>query len=156
MRYRKFIIQNYRGIVGPLEIDVLKKSLHPIIGVNESSKTTILQAILAFDCHNDRLNDNGRHLKDIENLFATAPETPTISAEVDITYDEFTAFLGYVQEDTTVDEAVRAQSSKYRMSPRKRASFPGRLLISRNLHTNKYDLHSTLFPNRELNHEVAT
>jgi predicted ATP-dependent endonuclease of OLD family len=68
MRYLTFTIKNYRAITGPLEIDVNKKTLIPIIGINESGKTTILQAIFSFDYYNDEFNQEGRHLKDTTNL----------------------------------------------------------------------------------------
>ncbi len=72
MRYKKFIIRNYRAITGPLVIDLDKKSLVPIIGINESGKTTILHAIYAFDCFNDKFNEGGRHLEDTVNLYRTS------------------------------------------------------------------------------------
>ncbi len=50
MEYGKFWIRNYRAITGPLEVDVARTPLVPIIGVNECGKTTILSAIFAFDC----------------------------------------------------------------------------------------------------------
>jgi predicted ATP-dependent endonuclease of OLD family len=47
MNVKHFSIKNYRAIK---EIDIsLRYSLIPIIGINESGKTSILQAILAFD-----------------------------------------------------------------------------------------------------------
>jgi predicted ATP-dependent endonuclease of OLD family len=48
MDVKHFSIKNYRAIK---EIDIsLRYSLIPIIGINESGKTSILQAILAIDC----------------------------------------------------------------------------------------------------------
>ena len=60
MRYKQFVINHYRAITGPLKIDVDKRTLTPIIGVNESGKTTILHAIFAFDYYNDGLNGGRR------------------------------------------------------------------------------------------------
>lgn len=54
MKYIKFIIKNYRAITNPIEIDIKKNKLVPLIGTNESGKTTILQAIYAFDYANDK------------------------------------------------------------------------------------------------------
>jgi predicted ATP-dependent endonuclease of OLD family len=48
MRYTKFQIENYRA-VQKIELDLEKDPLVPIIGVNESGKTTILHAIFAID-----------------------------------------------------------------------------------------------------------
>jgi len=80
VHYKRFLIKNYRAITGPLEIDVEKRALTPIIGVNESGKTTVLHAIFAFDCFNDHLNDGGRHLKDTSNLYRTSSPPATIEA----------------------------------------------------------------------------
>ena len=71
MRYLRFTINNYRAIVGPLTIDVSKPKLMPIVGVNESGKTTVLHALFAFDHFNDEMNDDGRHLRDTANLYRT-------------------------------------------------------------------------------------
>jgi predicted ATP-dependent endonuclease of OLD family len=49
MKYERFVIQNYKANKGPLEIDVSRRRLHPIIGINESGKTTVLHAISVFD-----------------------------------------------------------------------------------------------------------
>ena len=60
MKFIKFTIEGYRAIK---ETEVLiNDNLKPIIWVNESWKTTILQAILAFDKMSDRYN-GWSHLK---------------------------------------------------------------------------------------------
>ena len=56
MKYEKFIIENFKGI-NEVEIDLTKPSggkIFPLIGLNESGKTTILEAIDFF--HNDELD----------------------------------------------------------------------------------------------------
>lgn len=88
MRYLSFTIRNYRAITGPLTVELEKRSLIPIIGVNESGKTTILHAIFAFDADNDDLNDDGRHLRDTSNLYRTNPPTAQISARITISEAE--------------------------------------------------------------------
>lgn len=60
MKFTKFQIKNYRAIKD-IELD-LNYSINPIIGVNESGKTSILQAILSFDKGQDKLNAGG-HLE---------------------------------------------------------------------------------------------
>src|SRR6266705_3385218 len=95
MRYTKFTIRDYRAITGPLVIDIGKKGLIPIIGINESGKTTILHALFAFDHYNDDLND-GRHLEDINNLYQTSSPPATIEAEVEISRIEMREALGSV------------------------------------------------------------
>ena len=54
MKISKYKIQNYRAID---EIIInLNYSINPIIGVNESGKTSILHALLAFDKNRDKVN----------------------------------------------------------------------------------------------------
>jgi predicted ATP-dependent endonuclease of OLD family len=67
MIIKQFRIQNYRAIKDT-SIS-LNYRLNPIIGVNESGKTTILQAILCFDKQRDRYNV-GKHLK-FQNKYST-------------------------------------------------------------------------------------
>ena len=52
MLYKSFRIQNYKAIKD-LEIELDEQRLTPIIGLNETGKSTILQAIFAFDYYND-------------------------------------------------------------------------------------------------------
>jgi len=59
MKYTRFIIKNYKAI-NELTIDLFSNVI-PLIGINESGKTTILQAILAFDKDKDNVL-NGNHL----------------------------------------------------------------------------------------------
>lgn len=59
MRFQKFIIEGYRAIKHT-EVDV-SNNLIPLIGINESGKTTVLQAILAFDEASDKAH-RGAHL----------------------------------------------------------------------------------------------
>ena len=70
MKYTKFTLKDYKAIAGELEIDI-KKSLLPIICINESGKTSILWGIFAFDEANDALNE-GRHMKNVGNLYKTS------------------------------------------------------------------------------------
>ena len=83
MKYTKFIIENYRAIKGPLEID-LSARIIPLIGINECGKTTILQAIYCFDYNNDSTYD-GRHLKNTKNLYSLSRNQKScISAHIEI------------------------------------------------------------------------
>lgn len=47
MRYRKFKIQNYKGI-STVEIDFVENRILTLVGLNESGKTTILESIRLF------------------------------------------------------------------------------------------------------------
>jgi len=135
MRYRKFEIRNYRAIRGPLEINLKKNSLLPIIGVNECGKTTILHALLAFDYVNDSLNKGGRHLQDVMNLYDTNPKVPTVSAEVEMTKGE----LKSVIRDLQKDEEWKNNSGPARYA-KFRSSLGEYLTITRNLETLEYSL----------------
>ena len=151
MRYLKFNIQNYRAIDGPMEIDLSKESLFPIIGVNECGKTTILHALFAFDHNNDELNSKGRHLQDVTNLYSVSPKDPLISADIAITFDEFIGIL----KDISGEDATTFQSS-IRSYKRLRNRFPDSVRITRNLRTLEYSLEESLFFDRNLNKEIAT
>ena len=78
MRFRKFIISNYRA-VNYAEVSVGKR-LIPLIGINESGKTSILQAILAFDRVSDRYG-GGAHLN-YRNKYEIGDHDCSISAEI--------------------------------------------------------------------------
>lgn len=82
MKYSRFNIHRYKGIKSLVTLDLSKNSLIPIIGVNECGKTTILEALLCFDSHNDN-NYNKRHLNHIQNLYSNKKEDIIISAVVD-------------------------------------------------------------------------
>ncbi len=67
----QYRIQNYKAINDT--IIKLNYSINPIIGVNESGKTSVLQALLAFDSRNDKKN-SGLHLE-FQNKYHTKPTT---------------------------------------------------------------------------------
>ncbi|PWL31832.1 AAA family ATPase [uncultured Roseivirga sp.] len=71
MKIKSFEINNYRAIAN-LTVP-LNYSINPIIGVNESGKTSILKAILCLDKDRDRLN-KGEHL-DYQNKYSTSDTT---------------------------------------------------------------------------------
>jgi len=134
MQYERFIIRNYRAITGPLEINVARDSLLPVIGVNESGKTTILHAIFAFDENNDSLNDGGRHLKDTANLYKTSSPSSRITAILQTSTDEL---LRSLDESGHAREIARLR--------RKRSKFPSRVSITRDLGTRRYTIDTPPF-----------
>lgn len=91
MQYNKFIIKNYRAIKGPLEIN-LKNKIVPLVGINECGKTTILQAIFAFDMANDDLNKS-KHIQNIGNLYALEDDTCEIKAIISIRKEELISII---------------------------------------------------------------
>ena len=124
MKYNKFIIRNYRAIEGPMEINIKKNKLVPLIGANESGKTTILQAIFAFDYANDKEYE-GRHLKELRNFYNPQNKEPaTIEAEISIKKSDFLNCIS--------DENLR---NKYVDIP----NF-SEIIISRNLDTKEYNI----------------
>jgi hypothetical protein len=130
VQYEEFIIANYRAITGPLRIDVTRNHLLPIIGINESGKTTILHAIFAFDSYNDSLNDRGRHLKDTANLYKTGSPSPQITAVIRATVPEFLESLDSLETAADLRTAARLR--------RKRRQFPDKITITRDLVTRRY------------------
>jgi AAA15 family ATPase/GTPase len=81
MEYVAFHIRNYRAIRDPVTLDLADKPLVPLVGINECGKTTILQAVFAFDYVNDAEND-GKHLENTLNLYQTQEPDPLVSADI--------------------------------------------------------------------------
>mgnify|MGYP001328572232 CR=1 FL=1 len=149
MRYRRIIIENYRSIRGPMEIDLSRRSLLPIIGVNECGKTTILHAVFAFDYANDLLN-GGRHLQDTVNLYATNAPAPRVSAEIELTKDDLKRALKAV-----ANAPEWSNNSVVGIHQRKRPKLDGTVRISRSLDTKDYQLAIRGFRNKKLNDAIA-
>lgn len=143
MRYTSFTVKNYRAITGPLVIDLGKKSLLPIIGINESGKTTILQAIFAFDSYNDNFND-GLHLKDTSNLYLTSSLPALVEAEIEITDAETQEIINELE---TAHEDLKDVLGKLK---RKQRGLPNKLTIQRNLKTLQYTILTAPFNQNEL------
>jgi predicted ATP-dependent endonuclease of OLD family len=78
LKFKKFTIESYRA-VDSAEVPVGNR-LIPLIGINESGKTSILTAILAFDRLSDKYG-NSRHL-DFKNKYIVGDHDCRISAEV--------------------------------------------------------------------------
>lgn len=149
MRYKKITIKNYRAITNEIEINIEKNSLTPIIGINESGKTTILQAIFAFDKFNDSLN-NGNHLKDTNNLYDTDRKAPMISAELEMSQSEYDEIIGNLLKDDQND-LYEFSLNKYKKVRIDNNSFK----IKRNLHTKGYIIEDSQFTDRKLNNIVS-
>jgi predicted ATP-dependent endonuclease of OLD family len=89
MYYKKFIINSYKAITRPIEIDLEKNSLIPIIGINECGKTTILNSIFAFDSSNDHYDPTIKQITDVHNLYATLDEPASIAAEINLSLEDY-------------------------------------------------------------------
>jgi predicted ATP-dependent endonuclease of OLD family len=102
MKIRSIEIHNYRAIRN-LKVP-LNYSINPIIGINESGKTSILKAILCLDKGRDRHN-KGDHLE-YQNKYSTR----------DTTECQIIASLRFDKEDLInlkVDSKVNTGSAKY-------------------------------------------
>ena len=95
MRYESFRIRNYRAIKD-LTINLDKKII-PIIGINECGKTTILQAIFAFDPANDKLS-GGKHLESLNNLYETKHEPTKITATISLSPEEQSLIVNSIED----------------------------------------------------------
>jgi len=148
MRYKRFVIHNYRAITGPLDIDLDKRSLTPIIGVNESGKTTILQAVFAFDHYNDRLN-GGRHLKDTSNLYRTSSPSAVVEAVIEMTKAELNDAISDCEDQ---NNDLRSDLSALK----RRRAIPTTVTIRRDLKLLSYSWGLDRFGSPEVQHALAT
>ena len=148
MKYIKFIIKNYRAITGPLEIPVERRTLTPIVGINESGKTTILHAIFAFDHYNDQFNDGGRHLKDTSNLYRASSPPAEICAVVATTKAKLLTVI------STIEKAVPAYKPTLDTIKRRR-NLPLEIIITRDLSTLKYSISHNKFGPLEIQDAIA-
>lgn len=98
MRIKKFIIQNYKAI-NKLEVN-LNYSINPIIGINESGKTSILQAILAFNKDRDRYNQ-GKHLKFQNKYDTNATKNSKITAIITLSKKELKELISHLSLTTS-------------------------------------------------------
>lgn len=101
MKIVNFKIENYRAIES-VELN-LNFSMNPIIGINESGKTSILQALLAFDKTRDRLNQ-GEHLS-FQNKYSTKDtKNCFIEASLYLDEEEFEELIKYINIKTSSDD----------------------------------------------------
>ncbi len=149
MKYVKFIIEKYRAITEPLEVNLKKNSLIPIIGINECGKTTILQAIFAFDYMNDSLID-GIHLKNFENLYDTSSQDGIISAEIEISWDEFKDKICEVEKEVDLKTTANSYKRK-KIKFEEKASF----IISRNIKNKSYSFNLDSFSDSKFNDKLC-
>jgi energy-coupling factor transporter ATP-binding protein EcfA2 len=149
MKYLSFTIIKYRAIAQPLEVNLEKTSLVPIIGINESGKTTILHAIFAFDAYNDVFNSKLKHLDDTNNLYKLGEDNgASVQARIRISGDDLKKALKEIQDDPKQPDSVKKACAKYL---RKCSDIGSELTLTRNLHTKTYDIGFTEFTDKALN-----
>lgn len=97
MDIRSVRIQNYRAIE---DVTVpLNYQINPIIGINESGKTTILKAILSLDKSRDRTN-KGKHLEYQNKYITKDTKNCTITANVYLSEEELTELVKFCRFKT--------------------------------------------------------
>lgn len=102
MRFKQFKIIKYRSISTPIVIEVSRNTLIPIIGENECGKTTILQAILAFDCFSDNLIAK-KHLTNVKNRYNPGDQSPAeVSATILIDKQDYLEVIGQFHQKTPI------------------------------------------------------
>ncbi len=147
MHYTSFTIRDYRAISAPLQIDLHKSSLIPIIGVNECGKSTILNALFAFDYYNDNLNEDGRQLKDTAILYSTIRKPAIVSAKITVSQSELLSYIKAIKSEP--------HTTTQRSYVRKRKHYLSELTIERDLATKNYRLLHTGFDNESFNNLLA-
>lgn len=97
MNYKRFNVIKYKGICdSSLATDL---SIIPIIGVNESGKSSFLEAIAHFDYRNDELA-NLRHWKVVNRCAPTSSEEYFIETEIVFNKEEFDSIIvSYSEEE---------------------------------------------------------
>ncbi|HET7306783.1 MAG TPA: AAA family ATPase [Gammaproteobacteria bacterium] len=131
MVFRKFHITGYRAI-RDTKIEFSKNQLIPIIGINESGKTSILQAILAFDKSKDKAN-GGRHLE-YKDKYQIGMQDCVIRAHIQLRDED---------EVAEIISALALRSDTREYLDRKLTSAiagQGCLVIGRNLREKRYFL----------------
>ena len=92
MKYTKFTIKKYRGIINPLVLNIKENSPIALVGLNESGKSTIIDAIFAFDYLNDEFNSKYNQLNKVQNLYARPNERENAKIEARIICEAETDF----------------------------------------------------------------
>lgn len=97
MKYKKFVIHKYKGIKKDLEVRLDESNILALIGLNESGKSTILKAILAFDYNNDERYSDQQHLEELTNYY-NIEEEPSLRVSAVVKLKENEAFKEMLYE----------------------------------------------------------
>lgn len=128
MKYKKFKIHKYKAIED-VEIS-LRNNLIPIIGINESGKTSILYAILSFDKDNDDYF-NGNHLI-AENRYEWDSKNHEISAELE--------FNNLAEIESIIEDLKITKRKKIYRDLVELFQNGNKIVIKRNLDNKKYSI----------------
>lgn len=157
MKYSRFNIHSYKGIKSLVSLDLSKNSLIPIIGVNECGKTTILEALLCFDSHNDN-NYNKRHINHIQNLYSSKKVDIVISAVIEYKSKDIVSKLNtFLDEELDFDEDEIEEDDKndiyllreYLTSKIEEIKSDSSIEIFRNLNNKTYSFKKDTAPSKQ-------
>lgn len=154
MRYKKFIIKQYRAITQETIINIEKESLIPIIGVNECGKTTILHGILAFDYYNDNSNQ-GRHIKDTQNLYKINSPDSMVCAEIEFGKSEFSHRALEILKDLDLLTQQTVTGKITELEEKLATEFSSTLIINRNLNTKTYSIDKYSFGRADIDDKIC-
>lgn len=103
MEYRRFEVEKYKAVKNaPIKVGTQPI---PVIGLNESGKTTILEGIFRFDFRNDKLATE-KNLQ-FKNRYYPGETEFSIKAEVDMLQDELEEIYAlFTPEEKTQLEAI--------------------------------------------------
>ena len=99
-KYLKFIIEKYKAIDQPLEVNVTNNGVYPILGINESGKTSILQGILAFVYYGDEEDSKYKHLTKVGNLYKQTKEAK-VTAEIELSIETLENIIQKMNKELT-------------------------------------------------------
>lgn len=133
MKYTHFFIEKYKAISN-VKIPLNNIDFIPIIGINESGKTSILHAILSFDHLNDD-NLGGQHLN-AKNRYEYDATGHNISAEIVL---DDVKDLDILREELGIKKSYRLYKD---LEFWQKHAHP--LTINRNLDNRKYNLKNDL------------
>jgi predicted ATP-dependent endonuclease of OLD family len=101
MEIKEIRIKNYRAI--DYAIVKLNYSINPIVGVNESGKTTILKAILTLDKEQDKLN-KGEHLQFKNKYYTKATLDSSVTALLRMKKSQIESLREFVKAKETTED----------------------------------------------------
>jgi predicted ATP-dependent endonuclease of OLD family len=145
MKYKKFIITNYRAIefaeVG------LSNRLIPLIGINESGKTSVLFGILAFHRQKDS-RSSGNHLEYI-NRYSIENVHPPAVIKAEVVFDSLDE-VNAISDKLSLNHGTPQRTFLIKCFEESNS-----IMLTRNLETKTYAVESELFSD-ELNTSLAT
>lgn len=114
MKYTRFTIKKYRGIINSLILNIKENSPIALVGLNESGKSTIIDAIFAFDYVNDEFNSKYNQLSKVQNLYARPNERENAKIEARIvceTETDFTELLTLCKSISCINNQPEIEGS---------------------------------------------